>query len=75
MPSLRGAHWITLTEYRGPNHYAVSIAEHTFLDQPFIVGLELDTEGDPQDCIYGTEVWNKADGEPQIVYVEGASGA
>ena len=48
MPSLHGGHWLTHSESRGIHHYAIALADHKFLDQPFIVGLELDTAGDPQ---------------------------
>ena len=74
MPTLRGPHWLSLAESRGANHYAIAIGDQTFLDQPFIVGLELDTDGDPQDCITSTEVWNKTDAEPQIVYIDFTNG-
>ena len=70
MPTLRGEHWLTLTESRGTNHYAVALADHKFLDQPFIVGLELDTDGDPQDHITETQIWDRTDAEPQIVFID-----
>lgn len=70
MPSLRGSHWLTLTESRGTHDYAVALADHMFLDEAFIIGLELDTDSDPQDHVTAAEIWNKADSEPQIIYVE-----
>ena len=70
MPSLRGGHWLTHSESRGTHHYAIALADHTFLDKSFIVGLELDMDGDPRDYVTGTETWNKTDAESQIAYIE-----
>lgn len=70
LPSLQGGYWLNQVESQDSHHYAIALDEHTFLDQPFIVGLELDTADDPQDCNTGTAVWDKAGGSPQIVYVE-----
>ena len=70
MPSLRGPHWLSLAESRGANHYAIAITDHKFLDEPFILGLELDTDRDPRDEIIETAIWDKSDGEPQIAYIE-----
>jgi hypothetical protein len=70
MRSLHGGHWLTHSESRGTHHYAIALAEHKFLDQPFIVGLELDTDGDPQDHVIAAETWDKTDAEPQIIYME-----
>jgi len=70
MPSLNGGHWLTLSESKDTHHYAIALDDHRFLDQPFIVGLELDTEGDPRDHVIGAEIWDKSEGEPQLVYIE-----
>ena len=70
MPSLKGGHWLSLAESQGPQHFAIAIADHQFLDDPFILGLEFETEGDPRDCIISAEVWDKDGGEPQIIYRE-----
>ena len=70
MPSLRGGYWLTHTESRSPHHYAIALGDHQVLDQPFIVGLELDTAGDPQDCVTGATIWDRADGESQVAYIE-----
>ena len=70
MPSLRGGHWLMHSESRGIHHYAIALADHKFLDHPFIVGLELDTVDDPQDHITAVEAWDTTDAEPQIIYKE-----
>ncbi len=70
MPSLSGGHWLTHTESRGVRHYAIALGEHKFLDQPFIIGLELDTDHDPQDDVTEAVVWDKASGVSQIAYIE-----
>jgi len=70
MPSLHGGHWLTHSESRGIHHYAIALADQQFLDQPFIIGLELDTDGDPQDHVTAAETWDKTDAESQIIYME-----
>lgn len=70
MPSLRGGHWLTQHESRGIHQYAIALADHKFLDQPFILGLELDINGNPQDHVTAAETWDKKDAEPQIIYME-----
>ena len=70
MPSLRGPHWLTLAESRGTHDYAIAVSDHTFLDEAFIIGLELDTDSDPQDFVTATEVWNKVGAEPQTIYLD-----
>ena len=69
-PFLRGGHWLNQVESRSVYHYAIALDEHKFLDQPFIVGLEIEADGDPQDSVVGATVWDKTDGEPQIIYIE-----
>ena len=70
MPSLQGGHWLTHTESRGSHHYAIALDDHHFLDQPFIIGLELDTPGDPQDSVTAATIWDRVDGESQVAYIE-----
>ncbi len=70
MPALRGVHWLTLTESCRTHDYSIAVADHMFLDEAFIVGLEIDTEGDPQDHVTAAEVWNRSGAEPQSIYVE-----
>jgi hypothetical protein len=70
MPSLHGGHWLTHLESRRTHHYAIALGDQKFLHQPFIVGLELDTDSDPRDSITGAEIWSQTDAELQIVYIE-----
>lgn len=70
LPSLRGVHILNQIESRGAYHYAIALDDQTFLDQPFIVGLELDTNGNPQDQVAGAEIWDREDGVPQVIYLE-----
>ncbi|MGV3531684.1 MAG: hypothetical protein ACO1QR_04885 [Chthoniobacteraceae bacterium] len=70
MPSLKGEYWLNLAESRGSQHYAVAVADQHFLDEPFIVGLEFETESDPRDHVMSVELWDKAGAEPQIVFIK-----
>jgi len=69
LPQLRGGNVLTLAEDVLSDGYRISI-DRTFLDQPFIVGLELDTRSSAVSCIVGIESWDGAEGAPDIIYVE-----
>jgi hypothetical protein len=70
MPWLKGGNWLSLTESLGAHHYAVAIAEKKFLDVPFIVGLELETEGDPRDAVVGADIWDRSGATAQVVFID-----
>ena len=61
---------MTHSESRGDYHYAVALGDRRFLEQPFIIGLELDTVGDPRDHVTGAMVWDKAEGESKVACIE-----
>lgn len=69
LPQLKGGHWLSTAEESEQNRYAIYI-DKEFLETPFIVGLELDTENDPREHIDTASVWDKSDADPQIIYIE-----
>ena len=69
MPGLKGGQWLSLTESEGANHYAISV-DRKFLDKPFIVGLEIESEGNPVHQVAETQIWSETNGRAQVVYIE-----
>ncbi len=76
LPALHGGQWMNLVESRGSHHYAIALGDavahvdHKFLDEPFIVGLELETDIEPRRGIAGAKVWAPKAADAQIVYIE-----
>ena len=69
LPQLQEGTWLTLAEFLQETEYNIFI-DVSFLDSPFILGIELDTESDPINQIIETAVWDRADAQPVIAYVE-----
>jgi hypothetical protein len=70
---LHGGNWLTLAEDVLSDGYRIWI-DRTFLDQPLIVGLELDTDADPTSCVVEIRSWDGTDGAPCVVYIESSNG-
>ena len=69
LPQLKGEQWLSQAESRGQNHYAISL-DRKFLDRPFIVGLELDVEDDPKNCIVAAEIWDRSGSDPDLIFID-----
>jgi hypothetical protein len=69
LPQLKEGTWLMLGESSQDYEYRVCI-DQTFLDSPFIVGMEIESESEPVDCVAEVSVHEDLDVTASLIYIE-----
>ena len=70
VPGLKGMHQLSVSEKREDNEYAIALQNRSIRPkQPFIIGLEFASPGDPRQCILGVDKWDGSGGDSSLRFM------